>query len=178
MKMRFDAFGRMVAALVAAAMSFAAAAPCIAATAGEVFAAHEAEIATNRCVVVGGYVFGIGRALSGKGGDSVGFAKARILAQSKILQYAGIERLDVAGMQTVCEKCEAPGHYMAVVAVGEAELRKAQSESLGRRGKGAAPDEASRKQAHNEEIEEYEPRGYWEEDGIKANETMSESQFL
>ena len=27
-------------------------------------------------------------------------------------------------------------------------------------------------------IEEYEPRGYWEENGIKANETLSEAQFL
>ena len=27
-------------------------------------------------------------------------------------------------------------------------------------------------------IEEYEPRGYWEEGGVKANETMVEAQFL
>jgi hypothetical protein len=125
MKMRFDAFGRMAA--VAAAMSFAAFAPCVAETAGDVFAAHEAEIATNRCVAVDGFVFGVGRALSEKGGDSVGFSKARILAQSRIMEYAGVGQLDASGMQTVVEKIEAPGHYMAVVAVGEEELRKAQS---------------------------------------------------
>lgn len=177
MKMRFDAF-RCLAAAVAAALSFVPPAPCFAETAGDVFAAHEAEISTNRCVAVDGYVFGIGRALSGKGGDSVGFSKARILAQSRIMDYAGVGRLDVSGMQTVGEKLEAPGHYMAVVAVGEEELRKAQSKSCSRRANGAASDEAPCLQAQGEEIEEYEPRGYWEEGGIKANETLSEAQFL
>lgn len=176
MKMRFKFAGSMAA--VAAAMLLLPVSACVAETAGEVFAAYEAEIATNRCVAVGGYVFGVGRALSEKGGDSVGFSKARILAQSRIMEFAGVARLDVSGMQTVVEKIEAPGHYMAVVAVGEEELWKAQSESRSHRGTGGASDEAPRRQGQGEEIEEYEPRGYWEQDGVKANETLSESQFL
>lgn len=175
MKMRFDAFGRM--ATVAAAMSFAAFAPCVAETAGDVFAAHEAEIATNRCVAVGGYVFGIGRALSEKGGDSVGFSKARILAQSRIMEYAGVGGLDVVGMQTICERLEAQGHYMTVVAVSEANLGAALEESQKRRHDESAACEKPR-ELEGGKNEEYEPRGYWEQDGVKANETLSESQFL
>lgn len=176
MKMRFDAFGRMAA--VAAAMSFAAFAPCVAETAGDVFAAHEAEIATNRCVAVGGFVFGVGRALSEKGGDSVGFSKARILAQTRIMEFAGVARLDASGMQTVCERLEAPGHYMAVVAVGKARIQKELEVSRNRRSDEEAADAVPRREPADEIIEEYEPRGYWEQDGIKANETLSEAQFL
>lgn len=32
--------------------------------------------------------------------------------------------------------------------------------------------------AAEEPIQKYEPHGYWEENGVKANETLSEAQFL
>lgn len=170
MKTPFNRCGAL-AAISAAALSAGAAMPGLAATAAEVFKAHEAEIATNRCVAVGGYVFGVGRALSRQGGDAVGFSKARLLAQGKILSYATgdapcPEGFEIAGLETVFERREAPEHYLAVVAAPEAALKEAQSERLRRQDDGDAA------------IEEYEPRGYWEESGIKANETLSEAQFL
>ena len=132
---------------VAAFAAFAALLPIrqvSAATAAETFEAHEPEIATNRCVVVGGYVFGVGRALSKNGGDSVGFSKARLLAMGKIADMAkvhapwpdaatpecrdaawriavadGAFALSLKGCETLLERREAPEHYMAVVAVPE-----------------------------------------------------------
>jgi len=170
MKTPFDHSGAL-AALFVVALHFGAAASGHAATAAEVFKAHEAEIATNRCVAVGGYVFGVGRALSRQGGDAVGFSKARLLAQGKILAYATgnapcPEGLEIAGLETIFERREAPEHYLAVVAAPEAAVRETQSEGLRRQDDGDAA------------IEEYEPCGYWEENGIKANETLSEAQFL
>ena len=174
-----------LAALIAAVLSISAAVPCPAATAAEVFKAHEVEIATNRCVAVGGYVFGVGRAISRQGGDAAGFSKARLLAQGKILAYATgnapcPEGLEIAGIETVFERREAPEHYMVVVAVMEA-----QTEGLRRQDATAHAWEGLRRQdatATEQDaacaIEEYEPRGYWEERGIKANETLSEAQFL
>lgn len=161
-----------LAALIAAVLSISAAVPCPAATAAEVFKAHEVEIATNRCVAVGGYVFGVGRAISRQGGDAAGFSKAHLLAQGKILAYATgnapcPEGLEIAGIETVFERREAPEHYMVVVAVMEA-----QTEGLRRQDATATEQDAACA------IEEYEPRGYWEERGIKANETLSEAQFL
>lgn len=177
MKTHSDCFRAVAVLIAAAALSISAAVPCFATTAGEVFKAHEAEIATNFCVAVGGYVFGVGRALSRQGGDAVGFSKARLLAQGKILAYATNnapcpEGLEIAGLETVFERREAPEHYLAVVAAPEAAVKEALSEGL-RRQDGTAPgrDGASC-------IEEYEPRGYWEERGIKANEMMADGQFL
>lgn len=170
MKMRFKFAGSMAA--VAAAMLLLPVSACVAETAGEVFAAHREEIAINRCVAVGGYVFGIGRAISRNGGDSAGFAKARLLAQSKILEYAGVERLEATGMQIVCERMEAPGRYMAVVAVEEAKLRLARTDLVRR------TDEGTPIVGQAGAIEEYEPRGYCEGNGAISNETMGENQFL
>lgn len=170
MKMRFEFAGSMAA--VAAAMLLPPVSACVAETAGEVFAEHREEIATNRCVAVGGYVFGVGRAISRNGGDSAGFAKARLLAQAKILDYYGAERMETSGLQTVFEKREAPEHYMAVVAVD------ARFEEPRLRGESGAEDGGPRPQESGGAIEEYEPRGYWEESGVKANETLSEAQFL
>ena len=53
---------------------------------------------------------------------AAGFAKARLLAQGKILAYAGLETLETAGLETVFERREAPEHYLAVVAAPEAAL--------------------------------------------------------
>ena len=172
-----------LAAIFTAALHFGAAAPCAATTAAEVFKAHEAEIATNRCVAVGGYVFGVGRALSRQGGDAVGFSKARLLAQSIILAYATgnapcPDGLEIAGLETVFERREAPEHYLAVVAAPEAAIEEAQSKGLRRQDDGDATEVTSRQDDEDATIEEYEPRGYWEENGIKANETLSEAQFL
>lgn len=174
-----------------------------AATASEVFKAHEADIATNRCVAAGGYVFGVGRAVSKAGGDAAGFGKARILAFGKIADHAFAAspwpnagekslripawRLLVAdkafaltldGCETILERREAPEHYMAVLAVPEKSLAASlpSEKTLMRyiglaRSQGAAP-------ADKPQAEEYEPRGYWEEGGVKANETLAEGQFL
>ena len=172
-----------------------------AATAAEVFKAHEAEIATNRLVAVDGYIFGVGRALSRQGGDAVGFSKARLLAQGKIVGHAAClapwpedlapeakalamrlletEGLEIAGLETIAERREAPDHYMAVAAVAESALRQAlpSRETLAAlAAKAVARLEEPRRQ--DGAIEEYEPRGYWEEGGVKANETMVEAQFL
>lgn len=185
-----------LAAIFAAALHFGAAAACAATTAAEVFKTHEAEIATNRCVAVGGYVFGVGRTLSRQGGDAVGFSKARLLAQSIILAYATgnapcPEGLEIAGLETIFERREAPEHYLVVVAAPEAAVREAQSKGLRRQDDEEATREGLRRQDGEDAteglrrqddggmaIEEYKPRGYWEENGIKANETLSEAQFL
>lgn len=161
--------GRRIAETVlAAVLVFGTAAPCAATTAGEVFRANETEIATNRFVEVGGYLFGIGRAISKNGGDAVGFSKARLLAQRKILDASGLDALEISGMETVLEKCESPEHYMVVVAVPKDKVQP----------KRRPPQHKKPKPEKGEDIEEYEPRGYWEESGVKANETWSETQFL
>ena len=199
MKTHFDrdwGFAALVAALIIGAV-----APCRAVTAAEVFKAHEAEIATNRLVAVDGYIFGVGRALSRQGGDGAGFSKSRLLAQGKILGHAAriapwpeglapqakalamrlleTEGLEIAGLETIVERREAPDHYMAVAAVAESALRQAlpSRETLAAlAAKAVARLEEPRRQ--DGAIEEYEPRGYWEEGGVKANETMVEAQFL
>ena len=195
---------------VAACAVFAALSPigqASAATAAETFKAHEAVIATKRCVAVGGYVFGVGRAISKNGGAAVGFGKARLLAFGKITDMArerarwpddcpDSERrkawrllmadkafsLSLEGCETIIEKNEDNGRFMAVIAIREENLLRAipQHETLGRyltlaRMQGADDDG---KKDEPPQIIEYEPRGYWEESGVKANETMSESQFL
>ena len=190
-----------VATLLAALLLGAAPMASRAATAGEVFKAHEAEIATNRLVAVDGYIFGVGRALSRQGGDAVGFSKARLLAQGKIVGHASClapwpedlapeakalamrlletEGLEIAGLETIVERREAPDHYMAVAAVAESALRQVlpSRETLAAlAAKAVARLEEPRRQ--DGAIEEYEPRGYWEEGGVKANETMVEAQFL
>jgi hypothetical protein len=192
----FNRSGALAAIFTAALHFGAAAASGHAATAAEVFKTHEAEIATNRCVAVGGYVFGVGRALSRQGGDAVGFSKARLLAQSIILAYATgnapcPEGLEIAGLETIFERREAPEHYLAVVAAPETAVREAQSKGLRRQdgedateglrrqdGEDATEQGVSRQDDGGMAIEEYKPRGYWEENGIKANETLSEAQFL
>lgn len=172
-----------LAAIFAAALHFGAAAACAATTAAEVFKTHEAEIATNRCVAVGGYVFGVGRALSRQGGDAVGFSKARLLAQGKILAYATgnapcPEGLEIVGLETIFERREAPEHYLVVVAAPEAAIEEATREGLRRQDGEDATEGLRRQDDGGMAIEEYKPRGYWEENGIKANETLSEAQFL
>lgn len=202
-----------LATLVAAAL-FNAAAPCLAATAAEVFKAHEVEIATNHLCAVDGYVFGVGRALSRQGGDALGFSKARLLAQGKILDHAAriapwpeglapeakalamrlLEEggLEIACIETIFERRETPEHYLAIVAVTEPALLQAlparealatlAAKAVARLKEPRQPDEPMppepRRQDESSAIEEYEPRGYWEESGVKANETMSEAQFL
>lgn len=164
--------------LIAAVLSIGAAEPSLATTASEVFKAHEAEIATNRCVAVGGYVFGVGRAISRQGGDAVGFSKARLLAQGKIMDYVTCgaprpEGLEIAGLETIFERRESPEHYMVVVAMTKAQIGELRRQYGTMRTGGVL-----RQQGEASAIEEYEPRGYWEERGIKANETLSEAQFL
>ncbi len=214
MKTPSDFVKPLVAALAAAALASGAAA----ATALEAFKAHEAEIATNRCVAVGGYVFGVGRALSNGGGDIVGFSKARLLAFGKIADRAfamapwpetaadgsssrslrgrawrllEAERgfaLTLAGCETILERREAPDHYMAVIAIPVDRFVKALpstaalvrcielAKASGTEDSAAVPETP---QSHDKaELEEYEPRGYWEESGVKANETLAEGQFL
>ena len=206
---------------VAALTAFAALAQTVSAvTAAETFKAHASEIATNRCVAVGGYVFGVGRAISRRGGDSVGFDKARLLAFGKIADMAksrarwpdgaspelraaawrlasesGASAISLKGCETILEKCEAPEHYMAVIAVPErafdaaiparatlerwiatAEAELAASHAAAEETPSA--DVKSSATTSDETPEEYEPRGYWEENGVQANETMDESQFL
>ena len=194
---------------MAVALAAFAAAPAIgAATAGEVFTGDAGTIANTNCVVVADYCFGTGRAVSRKGGDGVGFSKARLLAQSKILDYV-VDCADwpestprpvrlragqilkarispIAGRETVCERKETPEHYLVVVAVSASVLEKSkplQSEVA------AAIEEAARKLTQptddleatkdaSDEIEEYAPRSYWEERGVKCNETLTESDFL
>lgn len=195
--------------LVGALAAFAAA-PCLAATtAGEVYAGNAELIANTNCVVLADYCFGVGRAVSRNGGDGVGFSKARLLAQSKILDHV-VNCADwpddapkpirlkaeqilkfrisvyLAGIETVFERKEAPEHYLVVVAVSASALEKArplQSEVT------AAIEEAARKLTQptddleatkdaSDEIEEYAPRSYWEERGVKCNETLTESDFL
>ncbi len=212
MKTHFDrdwGFAALVAALIIGAV-----APCRAVTAAEVFKAHEAEIATNRLFAVDGYIFGVGRALSRQGGDAVGFSKARLLAQGKIVGHAAclapwpedlapqakalamrlLEEggLEIAGIETIFERRETQEHYLAVVAVTEPALRKAlpSQEALAAlaakavarldeaRRQGTPVPHEPRRQDEQDAIEEYEPRGYWEEGGVKANETMVEAQFL
>lgn len=201
MKTRF----KLAAAALAAIAAFAQTAS--AATAAEIFRGFEADIATNRCVAVGGYVFGVGRAISQSGGDSVGFGKARLLAFGKIADMARelakwpeacpenerreAWRLLVAdkalalspeGCEIIVEKSEGDGRFMAVIAIRKENLLRAipKHESLGKyltlaRMKGA---DAESDMDATPPIIEYEPRGYWEENGVKANETLSEAQFL
>jgi hypothetical protein len=147
----FNRSGALAAIFTAALHFGAAAASGHAATAAEVFKTHEAEIATNRCVAVGGYVFGVGRALSRQGGDAVGFSKARLLAQSIILAYATgnapcPEGLEIAGLETIFERREAPEHYLAVVAAPETAVREAQSKGLRRQDGEDATREGPRRQ--------------------------------
>lgn len=176
-----------------------------AATAAETFKAHEAEIATNRCVAVGGYVFGIGRAISKNGGDSVGFGKARLLAFGKIadmareravwpndcpqdhrnaawrmLMAAGSFALSLEGCETVLEKRDGPERFMAVIALKEETFAKAipRPETLSKYLALARIRDKNPESGAEEPVQEYEPRGYWEENGVKANETLSEAQFL
>lgn len=203
MKTRFDFAKRLLAAFVAAALASDAAAVA----AADVFRAHEADIVTNHCVAVGGYVFGVGRAVSRNGGDSVGFSKARILAFGKIadrafasapwpetatpgqrilawrLMMAETEfALTLEGAETILERREAPEHYLAIIAIPAERFAKGlpsagvlqrHLELAKSQGKVGADSKAEK----NAE-EEYEPRGDWEEGGVKANETMSDSQFL
>ena len=174
-----------------------------AATAAETFKAHEAEIATNCCVAIGGYVFGVGRALSKNGGDSVGFGKARLLAFGKIADMAkahapwpdgappdlraaawrfarkdGTFRLSLKGCETLLERREAPDHYMAVLAVPESAFEAAVPDRAALERTLAAVATTTEPAATSVETpEEYEPRGYWEESGVKINETMANGQF-
>lgn len=180
-----------------------------AATAAETFKAHEAEIATNRCVAVGGFVFGVGRAISKNGGDSVGFGKARLLAFGKIADMAkahapwpdgatpklrdaawriavarGEFLLSLEGCETILERREAPDRYMAVVAVPESGCgaavpdRAALERMIAAVAAGTGEKHvAETPPADHETPEEYEPRGYWEESGVKINETMADGQF-
>ena len=196
--------------IMAWALAAFAAAPCLAATtAGEVYAGNAELIANTNCVVLADYCFGIGRAVSRNGGDGIGFSKARLLAQSKILDHvancadwpddasAAIKlkamqilkariSVNLAGIETVSERKEAPEHYLVVVAVAASALEKAkplQSEVV------AAMEEATSAMAQHSEdstatttdtetLEEYAPRSYWEERGVKCNETLSENDFL
>ena len=196
---------------MAVALAAFAAAPAIgAATAGEVFTGDAGTIANTNCVVVADYCFGTGRAVSRKGGDGVGFSKARLLAQSKILDYvvdcadwpestprpvrmragqilkARISPVAITGLETVCERKETPEHYLAVVAISASVLEKVKPPKS---EVAAAIEEAVRKLAQPSEdleaakdasnaIEEYAPRNYWEEGGVKCNETLSENDFL
>ncbi len=197
--------------IMAWALAAFAAAPCLAATtAGEVYAGNAELIANTNCVVLGDYCFGVGRAVSRRGGDGVGFSKARLLAQSKILDHivncadwpddtpaairlragqilkAKIPIVNLAGIETVSERKEAPEHYLAVVAVAASAIEKAKplkSES------NAAMEEATSATDQNSAdspattigtgtLEEYAPRSYWEERGVKCNETLTENDFL
>ena len=214
MKTHCDFAKPLVAALAAVALVSGAAA----ATASDVFKAHGAEIATNRCVAVGGFVFGVGRALSKEGGDAVGFSKARLLAFGKIVDRAfaaspwpetaadgspsrpwrgrawamlEAERgfaLTLSGCETILERREAPDHYMAVIAVPADRFAKALPSTAAlarcielakaRVAEGTAAPTGKPPTGYMQATEEYEPRGYWEESGVKANETLAEGQFL
>lgn len=196
---------------IMAALTALAAAPCLtASTAGEVYTGNAKLIANTNCVVIGDYCFGVGRAISSSGGDGVGFSKARLLAQSKILDHivncadwpddapaairlragqilkAKIPIVNLAGIVTVSERKEAPEHYLAVVAVAASALEKAkplQSEVAAAIKEAAdgltQPSEGPQAvTADTELLEEYAPRSYWEEHGVKCNETLSENDFL
>ena len=197
-------------AMVAALTAFAAA-PCLAATtAGEVYAGNAELIANTNCVVLGDYCFSVGRAVSRNGGDGVGFSKARLLAQSKILDLivncadwpddapepirlragqilkASLSIVNIAGLETVSERKEAPEHYLAVVAVAVAALEKAkprQSEVAAAikeaaNGTTQPSEEPQAVTVAADALEEYPPRSFWEERGVKCNETLSEKDFL
>ena len=203
MKMRFEFAGAAFATIVALAPVIVSAA-----TAAETFKAHESEIATNRCVDVGGYIFGVGRAISDNGGDSVGFSKARLLAYGKLAEAILIASpwpndttkelrftawrllmadkaltITLEGCETVFEKRESPEHYMAVIAIPKGRFAEAVPTAatlehyitLAKARKMATPDIP---QSQKDAPVEYEPRGYWEESGNKANETLAERQFL
>ncbi len=203
MKMRFEFAGAFFAALVALAPIIVSAA-----TAAETFKTHESEITTNRCVAVGGFIFGVGRAISKNGGDSVGFSKARLLAYGKLadailsvspwpddatteLRFAAWrllmadKTLDITleECETVFEKREAPEHYMVVIAVPKSRFDKSLPSAstlahfigLVKTRTVATPNIP---QSQKGAPVEYEPRGYWEESGNKANETLAEGQFL
>ena len=102
------------------------------------------------------------------------------------------EGLEIAGLETIFERRETPEHYLAVVAVTEPALQQAlpSRESLAAlaakavarleeaRRQGAPVPHEPRRRDEPGTIVEYEPRGYWEESGVKANETLSEAQFL
>lgn len=198
MKMRFD----LVAAIVIGLAQIVSAA-----TAAETFKLHEANIITSRCVVVDGYVFGVGRAISKNGGNSVGFSKARLLAFDKIVDMArqkvkwpnGSSKearsnawsllmadknfvLSLERCETVFERCDGPNRYLAIVAVRNDLFESALPDiallskylSLAQ----AKGNEKTLNSDTGEPILEYEPRGYYEENNIKINETLSEAQFL
>ena len=107
----------------------------------------------------------------------------------RLLEEGGLE---IAGIETIFERRETQEHYLAVVAVTEPALRKAlpSQEALAAlaakavarldeaRRQGTPVPHEPRRQDEQDAIEEYEPRGYWEECGVKANETMVEAQFL
>lgn len=199
--MKMHSSQRIAIAALAAIAAFAQ--TVSAATAAETFHAHEAEIATNRCVLVGGYVFGVGHALSKNGGDAVGFSKARLLAFGKIADMAkahapwpdgatpdlraaawriavadGAFSLSLKGCETILEKREAPEHYMAVLAVPESAFEAAVPDRTALERMIAAVATTTEPAATSVETpEEYEPRGYWEESGVKINETMATGQF-
>ena len=90
--------------------------------------------------------------------------------------------LTLEGAETILERREAPEHYLAVIAVpaerfatllpSAATLKQyiEFAESREKEGIDANAEKAGE--------DEYEPRGDWEEGGVKANETMSDSQFL
>ena len=203
MKMRFEFAEAFFAALVALAPIIVSAA-----TAAETFKAHESKIATNRCVDVGGFIFGVGRAISKNGGDSVGFSKARLLAYGKLaeailiaspwpdnvtneLRFAAwrllmadkVLDITLERCETVFEKREAPEHYMSVIAVPKSRFYEAVPTvatlehyiGIVKEREKAMPDI---QQSEKGLPMEYEPRGYWEESGNKANETLAEGQFL
>lgn len=195
--------------MVVALTAFAAAPGLGANTAGEVFAGNAELISSTNCVVLADYCFGVGRAVSRKGDDGIGFSKARLLAQSKVLDHV-VNCADwpddapkpirlkaeqilkfrisvyLVGIETILERKEAPEHYLVVVAVAASALEKARplqsdisaamKEAASAIGQSAEDPEVA--VTISETLEEYAPRSYWEERGVKCNETLSENDFL
>lgn len=144
MKTRSD---RLAAAAVLAAAALRALPADASAAAGEIFAQNREGILSTNAVVVGGFVFCVGRAASeDRFGASVGFGKARLLAWGQWdrrlfesaewpegatpqecraawsdLRGKSSDAEGPAGAEIVCETQPATNLWIAVVAVSETE---------------------------------------------------------
>lgn len=213
MKTRSD---RLAAAAVLAAAALLALPADASAAAGEIFVQNREGILSTNAVVVGGFVFCVGRAASeDRFGASVGFGKARILAWGQwdrrlfesaewpegatpqerraawsALRGKSSDAEGPAGAEIVCETQPATNLWVAVIAVPESEtsgcrpsagdLSKAVADARSRleRKSPTEPEGAPAEPTGSAPADpDSEPRGLWEQDGVLANETMSDGQF-
>ena len=208
MKMRSRPRSVIAAAFFAAATTPLAATAAEPPTASDVFVRHREAVLAGNAVPAEGWLFCVGRAKSDeKLGASVGFGKARMFAYDQIDKWLfgtapwpadatlgerlaawkrmrGGNPVALQGAQTIVEENPSPGLYLAVVAVPEAVAAAIRPGATALEGAVLAvrekPDSPSRSDSDDYpgRADDSEPRGYWEENGVQANETMVESQFL